>query len=388
MRLSVAIGQFLMYLFFLTGSMSVYAQEMNRDKDWRYQYDRKQYGRSIELIRNQIDKFPDSIFLQEYEAIILEQMGQIPQARNKWLYLLGNPLSRHLALYKLAAINYDYGDYWATIDYLEPLIQEDSTQVNYFKLLGRAQRQVINPIAEFAAFSKVLKIQPNDIEALSALVDLLLKQQQYREADSLVFIALDYAPDHYKLRLQQLEICYADRYYEYTVELIKNFEDRYPLNNYLRRMMAAACTQTGMYEVAISYLKSIEDPDSKPDVTHFNYYRAYLGMDNKILARKHLEDAIDACKHPNEGRYRAFYGNLLVESQLYFQAGMQYEIAAAQLQDSNLYFLAARAQDAGEQYTQAIRNYNSFLRSNQENKDPSQVEYATERVAKLKALKY
>jgi tetratricopeptide (TPR) repeat protein len=376
------------FVLALLGSKLVYGQDNMKANDWRYQYDRKQYSKAIELLREKIQMYPDSTYLIEYEAITLEQMGQVHLARHVWESLLKNSGNSSLAKYRLASIAYDYGDYWATIDYVESLIQEDTQNVQAYKLLGRAQRQVINPLGEFAAFNKVIRLQPNDLEALSALVDLFLKQQQYREADSLVFVALSYAPDHYKLRQQQLEVCYADRYYEHTASLIQSFEGRYPLNNYLRRMMAAALTQIEAYETAIEYLKSIEEPDSKPDVTHFNYYRAYAGLQNRILARKHLEEAIAACQHPNEGRYRAFFGNLLVDSQLYFQAGQQYEIAASLLKDVNLYFLAARAQDAGEQYTYAIRNYTNYIRSPQENKDPSQVEFANERIAKLKSLNY
>jgi len=351
---------------------------------WRHHYDRQNYALAVEILEGERVIYPDSIFLLENVGVLYFHLGDYISSGKIWNHVLQLDSLNKVAIFRQGLIHYEVGRYLEAVEWWQKLVELDGSNPYYFKMLGRAWRNLNNPLETFSAYNKVRNLNPRDLEAMEQLADLFFKQKQYSEADSLLTMALHLYPIHQKLRVMQIETCYSDRYYGHTLDLIYTYEDDFPLTNYLKRVKAASLIKQEAWDEAIEVLKSVEDPDQNEEMTFLYLHRAYQGKGDLIMSRHFIEKCIETCKHPEEGTYIAYLGNVLVDSGMYAQAAQAFASAALLKDDANLVYLAARYYDAAEDSRMAAFYYQRYLFLMKEEGDIESISFSKERLELLK----
>lgn len=365
-------------LFFII--QDAYAQS---DENWRFFYERQEFQTAGDMLSSLYKEFPDSILILEYLGLTYHHLGRTDKSMNIWNDLLAKDSIHSTALYRLGLYHYDHNRYQDAINFWKKLAETKNSNPYYFKLLGQAYLQLDNPISSFQAYAKAHSLNLTDLETIYQLSTLFFKQKQFQEADSLVMVGLSIDPEHEKLQLLQIETCYSSGYYEHAIFELEKLRKEEKMNNYLRRLLAVCYIQEKDGLSAIDVLKEIEDPDSNEEMTYYHLHRAHYEMGDLILARHFLEKCLEACTHPNEGKYHAIMGNILVETERYSQAAMMYETAALTTDDPQLIYLAGRAYDAAEMYERAYYRYRQFVNLENEQLDSDALTFAKERMEVL-----
>lgn len=350
---------------------------------WRYYYDRQEYQLAEEHLSYLHKNFPDSILLMEYLGLTYHHLGRMDKSMDIWQNILAVDSVHSTSLYRMGLYHYEHNRYMEAVSFWKKLAEARDTNPYYHKLLGQAYLQLENPILSFQAYAKAHALNSKDLETILQLSSLFFKQKQFHETDSLIMIGLSIDPNHEKLQLLQIETCYSSGYYEHAIGELERLRNEEMMNNYLRRLLAVCYIQVKDGQSAIGVLKEIEDPDNNEEMTYYHLHKAHYEMGDLILARHFLEKCLEACTHPNEGKYHAIMGNILVETERYSQAAMMYETAALTTDDPQLIYLAGRAYDAAEMYERAYYRYRQFVNLENEQLDSVALTFARERMEVL-----
>lgn len=361
----------------------IYSQS---EENWRYLYERQEFQTAGEMLSSLYLEFPDSILILEYLGLTYHHLGRTDKSIEIWNDLLAKDSIHSTALYRLGLYHYDHNRYQDAVKYWKKLAETKKSNPYYFKLLGQAYLQLDNPISSFQAYAKAHSLNSSDLETIYQLSALFFKQKQFHEADSLAMVGLSIDPEHEKLQLLQIETCYSSGYYDHAIFELERLRKEEKMNNYLRRLLAVCYIQEKDGQSAINVLKEIEDPDNNEEMTYYYLHKAHYELDDLILARHFLEKCLEACTHPNEGKYHAIMGNILIETERYSQAAMMYETAAMTTDDPQLIYLAGRAYDAAEMYERAYYKYRQFVHLDTKELDEEALTFAKERMAVLQPV--
>lgn len=342
----------------------------------------QKFHEAAPVLRNYVDQEPENISLWEQIAELYIMTGQTASARDAWDTILQLDSTHRNALYQLGLIHLNAEDYIQAEVCFDKLVNIEPEHSFYLKMQARIKSLRNKSIEAFSAYASAHKINPTDLDVIRAIAEIFHANEQYHESDSMIAAGLLLDPEHFKLRKMQIEACYSLQYYEHTMLLLEELIETPYFNNYFRRMLSICYIQYERFNDALEILKSIEEPDQNEEYTFFYLSKAYLGLGDKILARHWMQKTIEACKHPNEGKYWYMLANILIEAELYTLAKDAYLKSRTFLDDPMLVFWAARAADAGEKYSEARALYTQFTYIHGDS-DAESLEFAKERIKKL-----
>jgi tetratricopeptide (TPR) repeat protein len=375
--------KYLSICLLLVSHYSVVCQEVN--KDGKYLFFQQEYHKAIPVLETEF-AFDSSVFTAGYLLSAYFLTGKFTKIKELAETVLSKDSLHIQANLRIAQLKEMEGRLPEAGIYYERLISAQPGHAYYYKLIGLNYLKQQDDIQAFQWLSQAYAMAPDDIELIIHLAELFTAQKQYTEADQLISVGLKLYPRHLKLNVMQAEVCYSDRYYTHTIDLLKDMHREGQFNNYLRRMMAACYIQIKDFDKALMVLKEIEDPDNNEEYTYLYLHKAYYGLGDLIMARHYIQKCIEACKHPNAGKYYGFLGNVLIDAGMFTQAAEQYVMASGETGDTQLLFLAARAYDAAESFSKAKLFYASFIRMSKDQEGyESEIEFANNRIEKLKA---
>jgi predicted Zn-dependent protease len=374
---------FIFSTFLIQSTVFGQAEAVNSDTALQSLLRQQKFHEAAPLLRYYVDQAPEDIALWEQIAEIYIQTGQTASARYAWETILRLDSTHRNGLYQLGLIHLNAEDYIQAEICFDKLVTIEPEHTYYLKMQARIKSLRNKSIEAFSAYASAHRINPNDLDVIRAIAEIFHANEQYHESDSLIAAGLRLDPDHFKLRKMQIETCYSLQYYEHTMQLLEELKETPYFNNYFRRMLSICYIQDERYSDALKVLKTIEEPDQNEEYTYFYLSKAYLGLGNKILARHWMQKTIETCKHPNEGKYWYMLANILIEAEMYTQAKDAYLKSRTFLDDPMLVFLAARAADAGEKYSEASSLYVDYIFQFGE-KDAESIEFAKKRIEKLK----
>lgn len=373
----------------VAGSLQAQAGQVQPSTAWQHLLENADYTAAIELMLRLEPEAKDPYPIRQQLARTYQRLGEFYPARYWWTRALETDSLDEAANLELGQLLEKEGDLERAAIHYGRLCAYFPDKSQYHKLLASAAiQQDLLPLA-FSHYAHAMRLAPRDVEIKQALAQLFIRNEQYDDAANLLTQALAIYPDHRKMHMQLIECCYSDRYYEHAAAMLDELQTQIVFSHYLKRLHGVCYFHLGEYRRAIDILLSIGEEDNKPELTCFYIYRSFLGLDDLIMARVYLDRAILACKHPNEGKYHAYMGNLLVKSEFYRQAASSYYKAYELTGDPALLYWCGRATDAAEDFATAGRHYQHFLNAAMTAKepgDPEMLTFSRERIEQIRTF--
>ena len=308
------------------------------------------------------------------------KMGQLKDAKVTYRKILRKD-SLHIPSHLYLGTIYDREYYLSrAIKHYSRLIQIDSTNPSYHKLCGKAYDKAGLPRLAFQYYANALNLNRSDIALLVDISELMLRNKQFHEADSLVKEALKLDSTNIQGLLIQSRCDYAFKDYDLVARGLEKVKRRLDLVPFYKKMLGYAYLQMDSLDQAIYELRNLLDQEVS-EITHFYLASAYFKTGKLEEARYHYENAIKEGTSTNLANYYRSLAIISKENDNLKTAIKHYEDAF--YFSKNPEFIILKAQASETYYKDkgmAIRQYKRYLQFSGENRYDA---FARERIQAL-----
>ncbi len=215
------------------------------------------------------------------------------------------------------------------------------------------------------------------------LANLFVVNRQFKEADSLIWKGLKYDDKNVALSLLQATNKYKQKQYDSTTVVLEKLLGRIDLSNYYNKMLGYSYMQIDSFDKAIWFLERSLVDEKNPEGAHYYLATAYEKKNEMEISKFHFNEAINAGLSGNLGTYHRNLARIYNEEKDFKKAIKHYEKAYECTEDPVLIYYLARACDIYyKDKNIAIRYYNKYVKSNDQNE--SYKAYAFDRKRYLK----
>lgn len=208
--------------------------------------------------------------------------GNLPEAEKNYLLLLKKDTLNKSVLLNLATLNNRRGNYMVSADYYKKIIHIDSTMFNVYKQLAEIG-QITKDSNTVYYLKRANMLNPIDGDVAYDLSDIYIIKKKYKEADSILNLALQADTTNLVLYRAKAKLSYATKSYKELIIIceklfkggdytsivykwmgnanfyVKNF--RKSINTFLELEKQEELEETALYMIAKSY-KSLEDEEN------------------------------------------------------------------------------------------------------------------------------
>jgi tetratricopeptide (TPR) repeat protein len=243
------------------------------------------------------------------------------------------------------------------------LISLDSTNSYYYKQFANTAFQVNDLVTAAAYYLRTVQLNPQDIEAYSALGNILLETEQYQLADSLLSLAVR-TTNHPQLTILWCRALLGAEKFQEVLDLGNTLITNGDTSITAARLLGVSYFQLQRYNLVIPCMKMLISSGVESDWVYYYLGVAYQQTGNPEVAIEYLNHAIEAGISDNISMY---YTQLAVayEEKKDLKSAIRFYKAAYETSKSDilLYHLARNYDDYYKDKAQAIAYYKRYLNS-------------------------
>lgn len=366
-----------------------HAQEHSSFTEVEEAINQYQFIKAAESLESLPDSLKSELTYHNLAARIYRSLGDFKQARRAYqncMRLEPHSVQTQIAWAQLeiGAHNYDQ----AGKLYLN-LIEQDSLNPHFYKLLAYLELKRESNLGAMAAFNKSLELSERDQEAAVQLILLYLNQQIYPQADSLIRIYKAESPDSKLIHQLELRSAFSQKQYPRvqvtSQHLLKEFGDSSLL---VLRSLGIAYYHLKAYNQADTILQLALEISQEPEQIFFYLGMSKLAQNQHHLGQAYLQKAMEAGTSKSMSVYELNMALSLDEEGRYGDAISYYQSVYRQTQSPLiLYYLARDYDQFYLDKNPALNYYQAFL-GNAGSEYLQYQDFSRKRIAELKRIQH
>lgn len=327
-----------------------------------------------------------SVWALEKRGFVKTNLGETPAAKKDLLKLLELDDQNVFALSYLASIFESEEHVPKAIKYYRALTKLDSTNFLYHRKLGMLNRKGGLIISAMESYMLAHRLNPKDMKTMKAMVEILIDNKQYSEADQILDTAKLQDSTNISMILLSARNAYEQKDYKTTTLFLKKTNGKIDLSNYYTKMYGYALMQLDSIDQAIYYLeKALTGDRSSKEGAHYYLALAYDKKGQADFTKFHYEKAIQEAFSPNVGIYYKNLGLKLEAEKDYKGAIAMFKKAYEYKKEGIvLYYLARNTDIYYKDKSIAVKYYSRYIESNDKNE--AYKNYAIERMKYLREV--
>lgn len=204
--------------------------------------------------------------------------GNLPQAEMNYKLLLERDSTNKSVLFNLAAINYKRANYVRSVFYYQKILQIDSTNFNVYKQLAALAEKTNDNENCLIYLKKANLLNPTDPDVAYDYANLLKKNEQVTQADSVIQIALEADSLNLLLIKGKIETSYKLKNYKAVIELSQKAIDMGDNSAQTYNLLAQSFYFLKQYQKCIDAYYLLEQQDMGNETTFY-----YTALSNRRL---------------------------------------------------------------------------------------------------------
>lgn len=261
------------------------------------------------------------------------------------------------------------------------LISEDTTNSFYFKQYASLLNQTNYVMLAIAYYLKVIELNPYDVEAYTAVSNLLLDADQFEVVDSLLTQAFKFTQNA-PLKLLFTKAQFGQKKYIDVIETINEMLLTSDTTATMARLLGISYFQKNRYELAIPCMNFLLKAGVQADWIYYYLGTSYHQLKKLDKAIFFLDKAIEAGISDNISTYYTQYASTYEERKDFKNAIRYYKAAYQNSKSAILLYQIARSYDIFyKDKAQAISYYKRYLSTDDTIKIAR--EYSKQRVNQL-----
>lgn len=352
----------LIILFIAYGSA---AQQQISQRDIKAEADgligNYQFEKALIVLRNAPDS--SEVGVLHRKGMCYSRLGNYPAAIREFEAILQKDSVNRSALHNLGQLYAKNNQHINAKECFYKLIQSDSSNSYYFKQYASFAEQTQDIGAAIVYYAHTIRLNPKDIEAYSAVSNLLLDLEQYATADSLLRQGLD-RTNHPHLRLLLAKAQFGAEKYQDVISLVNQLVVAGDTTITYARLLGISYFQLDQYDKVIPCMDFLIRKDVLND---WVYYYKGVSLQQTGKAREaigNLNKAIDQSISDNISTYYTQLASAFEEVGDIKSAIKHYKAAyESSKSDILLYHLARNYDVYYKDKSQAITYYKRYLSS-------------------------
>lgn len=312
------------------------------------------------------------------------QLGQSAAAKQELLQLTALEPTHKPALGLLGQLSLGETNYLAAAEYYSRLLELDSTNAYFFRQRAIAAEKTGDRFIAINCYEKAIALAPQDVESLTELAELRLKQEESERAAALVQKGLQ--QDSLNLRLWRLQakISYKLEDYKKAVEAVA-----YPLAagdtaQYYTQVLGISHFHLANYTEAILWLSHLESHGLDTEVLYYYLGMSYRNAGESSTGIAYLEKAAKKGVSDNLSHYYTQLAVIHEEKEDHQKAIKAYKLAYKTSGERLLLYHLARNYDSYYKDKRVALNYYQKFLNEADTTNKAYQDYARYRASELK----
>jgi tetratricopeptide (TPR) repeat protein len=319
------------------------------------------------------------------KGICYSRLGNYPQAIEQFEIILNSDSLNRSILHQLGQLYARNNQYNRAKDCFQTLIHSDSTNSYYYKQYASIAAQVDDFVSATVYYQQAIKLNPRDIESYVSLGNILIEDEQYALADTLLTQGLNYT-NHPQVSVLLAKAQFGAEKYEDVIKLVNLMLLRGDTTVVYARLLGISYFQMDQYENVLPCMQFLLNEKVSADWVYY-----YSGVSLQQTGKPdeavwYLNKAIDESISDNISTYYTQLASAYEEVKD-FKSAIKYYKAAYESSKSDilLYHLARNYDVYYKDKSQAIAYFKKYLSSDDTIKIAK--EYTRQRLDQLSNLR-
>jgi len=317
-------------------------------------------------------------------AYASQMAGRLPDADGYYQRIYDVDTTNLTALFNLGSINARRGNEIKAIEYYKKILLKDSTNFSVLKQMGTLSQNAGNINDAVSYLHKANKINPTEPDVAYDLANFYLNLKLYKNADTVVNIALQADTGNLLLLFAKAQTVYRMEKYPETIEVCNKLIRSGDQINMVINTLGTAYFHLNQYVNSINTFKILEQNQTASETSYYYTAMSYKALKDQKMAIVYFEKAIKEAISANANSYYSEIGdsydqihqpkkaiNAYQKSLLYGDLPLTF-YALATLYDVEL-----------KNRPMALQNYRKYIKSNPPPNQHSYLTYAKTRIAVL-----
>ena len=362
----------LSFIGLILGTLPFLSQTTTDRADQLIQYfQNQQYAQAAQYLQTVLRSDTTNQHVLSLLGYAYYMSNQLPQAGQVYGRLLALDSTNLRARYYLGKINVTKGNLPLARTYYCQLVQRKKGVARYYKELAAVFSRLNNPNAAGWYNQLAYHANPNDPEVTVRLADYWLEQTRYREADSIIFRALQQDSLQAGLLITGIRSAYLQEKYDQIFPLTQRLESMHYIS--LKPFLQAAIARFNLeqYDSCIATCRLLTANKLANETIYYLEALAYKALKQYEPALAYLDTCIHMAMDPKADDYFTAKGAVLEQMHQPSNALKVYDTAYYLFHAPLQLYNKARIYDSQfENYRVALRYYRDFMQKSTDSTGP------------------
>jgi len=317
-------------------------------------------------------------------AYASQMAGRLPDADGYYQRIYNADTTNIATLFNLGSINARRGNDAKAIGFYKKILIKDSTNFNVLKQMGTLSQNAGNVTDAMNYLRKANKINPVEPNVAYDLANFYLNFKLYKNADTVVYIALQADTSNLLLLFAKAQTVYRLEKYPETVEVCNKLIKSGDQISVVINMLGISYFHLNQYVNSINTFKILEQNQTPSETSYYYTAMSYKALKDQKMAIIYFNKAIKEAVSPNASSYYSEVGDSYDKLHQLKKSVNAYEKSLLYGVTPITYYALANMYDSElKNKNQALQNYRKYLKSNPPQEQYSYITYAKRRIAEL-----
>jgi tetratricopeptide (TPR) repeat protein len=317
-------------------------------------------------------------------AYASQMAGRLPDADAYYQRIYDADTTNIAALFNLGNINARRGNDTKAIGFYKKILIKDSTNFNVLKQMGTLSQNSGNITDAMNYLHKANKINPAEPNVAYDLATFYLNFKLYKNADTVVDIALKADTGNMLLLFAKAQTVYRLEQYSENVEVCNKLIRSGDQISMVIDMLGTSYFNLNQYVNSINTFKILEQSQTATETSYYYTAMSYKALKDQKIAIVYFDKALEKALSTNASSYYSEIGDSYDKMRQLKKSVNAYEKSLLYGVTPIAYYALASLYDTElKSWGQALQNYRKYLKSNPPQAQHSYIAYAKRRIAEL-----
>ena len=376
----------ILFILLISFCDSLFAQSNNKADDsllLEY-YQTQRFLEAADYLKKTYPEPINNIKILSGLAYASQMAGRLPEADGYYQRIYYIDTTNLAALFNLGSINARRGNDTKAIEYYKKILLKDNTNFNVLKQMGTLSQNAGDINAAVSYLHKANKINPTEPDVAYDLANFYLNLKMYKNADTVVNIALQADTGNLLLLFAKAQTVYRMEKYPETIEACNKLIKSGDQINMVINMLGTAYFHLNQYVNSINTFKILEQNQTANETSYYYTAMSYKALKDQKMAIVYFEKAIKEAISANTDSYYSEIGDSYDQLHQSKKAVNAYQKSLLYGELPLTYYALANMYDAElKNKPMALQNYRKYIKSNPPPSQHSYVIYAKTRIVTL-----